>query len=131
MATDFKNSEHITKLTLPGYDGQETFHAWIEDGKKNPLAVFNKDHLVRKDRLTAYLCSNKDQKFRVCVKVDETERAMCCDLTIDGQCVSSYFMGKWNSHRSDKGITFEDIDGGPGQIIPLRFGQTDVSGKAF
>src|SRR5579859_258312 len=128
MARDIGFPEHQTMLSMEGYDSKETFYAWIEDGNKTPLKVYNTDRLTRKDSIAGYICSFKDGKFRVCVKVDDTEKALCCDLTIDGQCVSSYFMGKWNPGRIDKGITFEDIDGGPDQIIPLSFGQTQVSG---
>lgn len=108
--------------------GEERFQVWIEDDSKTPLQEYRKDFLGKKDTVTAYIKSVMDQRFRVCVLVDDTEQALCCDLTIDGQCVSSYFMGKWNSKRVDRGITFEDIGGGPGEIIPLRFGQTVVDG---
>ena len=115
-------------LTLRSVDRSEIFEAWIENEFKEPLEEYKQNYLLGKDTVAAYINSVKDQRFRVCVKVDETTQALCCDLTIDGQCVSSYFMGKWNSLRMDKGITFEDLDGGPGEIIPLRFGQTQVSG---
>ena len=115
-------------LTLRSVDRREIFEAWIENESKKPLEEYKQNYLLGKDTVEAYINSVKDQKFRVCVKVDSTPRALCCDLTIDGQCVSSYFMGKWNSLRVDKGIAFEDLDGGPGEIIPLRFGQTQVRG---
>ena len=115
-------------LTHQNKNGGECFQVWIEDESKTPLQEYRKDFLVKKATVTAYIKSTMDQRFRVCVVVDDTEQALCCDLTIDGQCVSSYFLGKWNSQRVDKGITFEDIDGGPDEIIPLRFGQTVVDG---
>src|ERR1700724_4367909 len=95
--------------------GEEIFEAWIEDESKKRLKEYKTDFLGNKNTVTTYVKSVMDQKFRVCVRIVELERhpilrALCCDLTIDGQCVSSYFLGKWNSHRVDTGITFEDVD---------------------
>jgi hypothetical protein len=37
-------------------------------------------------------------------------------------------MGKWSANRLDTDLTFEDIDAGPGEVIPLKFGKTKTSG---
>ena len=108
-------------------NGDEEFQAWIEDVDEKQAMTEHKCKEFN-DVVSCYIKSTNDKRFRVCVKVDDTDRPLCCDLSIDGQCVSSYFMGKWSSDRIDKGICFEDIDGGPGEIIPLRFGQTQTSG---
>jgi hypothetical protein len=127
-----------SEITLTHHDrmGEEIFEAWIEDESKKRLKEYKTDFLGNKNTVTTYVKSVMDQKFRVCVRIVESERhpilrALCCDLTIDGQCVSSYFLGKWNSHRVDTGITFEDVDGGPGEVIPLRFGQTVINGTTL
>ena len=109
---------------------REHFEAWIENDVGEPLREHKPNYHTDRDAAAAYVKSSKDEKFRVCIKVDDTDRALCCDLTIDGQCVASSFMGKWNCYKIDRKIVFEDLDGGPGQIIPLRFGQTEVHGAS-
>jgi hypothetical protein len=105
----------------------EIFQAWVEDyGTATPLSHYKKK--VKADVASCYIKSVHDKRFRICVNVDDTSQSLCCDLSIDGQCVSSYFMGKWTDNRLDTELAFETIDGGPGQAIPLKFGKTQTSG---
>jgi hypothetical protein len=108
----------------------ECFEAWIENDVGEPLREYKPKYHTDQHAAAAYVKSSKDEKFRVCIRVDDTDRALCCDLTIDGQCVASYFMGKWNDDRIDRRIVFQDLDGGPREIIPLRFGQTELDGAS-
>jgi hypothetical protein len=105
----------------------EIFEAWIEEyGTDSPFTLYKGK--VRTDVASCYIKSVNEKRFRLCVGVDDTSQSLCCDLSIDGQCVNSYFMGKWGENRLDKDLAFEDIDAGPGEVIPLRFGKTKASG---
>jgi len=105
----------------------EKFRVWIEDvATKTPLIEYEKEETM--DKVSCYITSIFDQLFGIHVDVTDTEECLACEIYIDGQCVRSTTFGKQNGANVYKTLNIEDLDGGHGTVIPLRFGKTEMKG---
>jgi len=109
----------------------EKFGVWIEDVDSGDEIKEYDLRYISKELVSCYVVSKNEQRFRVCAKVDKTERTWAMDVYIDGQWVRGSLFGMWDrsgTWRTDKFARVAEIDAGEGQIIPLRFGKTQTAG---
>lgn len=105
----------------------EKFRVWIEDvTTKTPLAEYEEKETG--DIVSCYITSIYDQLFSIHVDVNDTDECLACEIYLDGQCVRSTIFGKQIGGNVCKTLKIEDIDGGFGSVIPLRFGKTEMKG---
>lgn len=114
-------------LELQPSQVSETFTAWIEDAKTGkPLPVYKVEK--NGNEVTCYVPSENQMRFRVKVKVDNSDKCLAFVMSIDGQSVHSKVFGKDPDYPYTSTATIARLDGGPGKHIPLRFGITQLSG---
>lgn len=107
----------------------ERFRVWIEDAAtKTPLKEY--ECKTYNDDVSCYIASDNEHLFSVNIDLNDTSECLSCEIYIDGQCVRGCLFGKSDplSEGVCKAVHIEEIDGGPGHSIPLRFGRTRVTG---
>lgn len=105
-----------------------TFHAWIEDYQSRKPLVQVGDK-TKDNTATCFVKSVDNKRFNICVSVHNTTQAFACDIYIDGRCVGASLLRDCSYGHDSRLIRFGQIDAGPGQVIPLRFGRTKTCGK--
>lgn len=107
----------------------EKFRVWVEDVvTSTPLKEYSRK--ACNGFVQCYIASENERLFSVHVDLNDTTECLSCELYIDGQWVRSSFFGKTDIMQDTyRSFTIAEIDGGPGQSIPLRFGRAQTSGK--
>jgi hypothetical protein len=112
---------------------RDSIQVWLEDYDSNTIFKEYKKTHSAKNGCTSYVESQYNRRFRICVDLKDVSllEAYAVDIYIDGQFAFSGCLGKWSDGSTDKSYKLDFIYGGPGKVIPFRFGGTEYSGTSI